>query len=111
LKNTDNTVLNVKDLQTYFKTDDGVVKAVNGVSFELHERETLGLVGESACGKSVTNLSIMKLIPSPPGKIIGGEVIFEGQDILKMDEAKIRKIRGNKISMIFQDPMTSLNPF
>jgi len=105
------TVLEVKDLQTYFKTDAGIVKAVDGVSFTIHEGETLGIVGESGSGKSVTNLSIMRLIPSPPGKIVGGQVLFEGKDILKMTESEMRDIRGDKISMIFQDPMTSLNPF
>jgi len=104
-------LLQVKDLKTYFKTDAGVVKAVDGVSFDLYPGETLGIVGESGCGKSVTNLSIMKLIPSPPGKIVGGEVIFNGENILELPEERLRKIRGNSISMIFQDPMTSLNPF
>ncbi|HPE93673.1 MAG TPA: ABC transporter ATP-binding protein, partial [Sphaerochaeta sp.] len=104
-------VLEVKDLRTYFKTDTGIVKAVDGVSFTLHEGETLGIVGESGSGKSVTNLSIMRLIPSPPGKVVGGEALFEGVDILKLSEKEMREIRGNKISMIFQDPMTSLNPF
>ena len=104
-------VLEVKDLKTYFKTDAGIVKAVDGVSFTLHEGETLGIVGESGSGKSVTNLSIMRLIPSPPGKVVGGEALFEGVDILKLSEREMREIRGNKISMIFQDPMTSLNPF
>lgn len=108
---TDTALLDVKDLKTYFLTDAGIVKAVDGVSFTLHEGETLGLVGESGSGKSVTNLSIMRLIPSPPGKIVGGEIVFEGQDILKLPEKELRKIRGNKVSMIFQDPMTSLNPF
>lgn len=105
------TILDVKDLKTYFLTDAGVVKAVDGVSFSVQEAETLGIVGESGCGKSVTNLSIMRLIPSPPGKIVGGEIMFEGQDILKLPEKELRNIRGNKVSMIFQDPMTSLNPF
>ena len=105
------TVLSVKDLKTYFKTDAGIVKAVDGVSFDLHEEETLGIVGESGSGKSVTNLSIMRLIPSPPGKIAGGQVIFDGQDILQLPEKELLNIRGNKVSMIFQDPMTSLNPF
>ncbi len=105
------TILDVKDLKTYFLTDAGVVKAVDGVSFSVQEAETLGIVGESGCGKSVTNLSIMRLIPSPPGKIVGGEIMFEGQDILKLPEKDLRSIRGNKVSMIFQDPMTSLNPF
>lgn len=104
-------ILQVKGLKTYFKTDAGIVKSVDGVSFDIAKGETLGIVGESGSGKSVTNLSIMRLIPSPPGKIAGGEIIFEGQDILKMNDDEVRKIRGNKISMIFQDPMTSLNPF
>lgn len=104
-------ILQVKDLQTYFKTDAGILKAVDGVSFDVHRGETVGLVGESGCGKSVTNLSIMKLVPSPPGKVVGGEVLYDGKDILKMPEKELRNIRGNKISMIFQDPMTSLNPF
>lgn len=108
---TDNVILKVRDLQTHFRTDEGVVKAVDGVSFDLHAGETLAIVGESGSGKSVTNLSIMNLIPSPPGKIVGGEVWYDGKDILKMSDREIRTIRGNKISMIFQDPMTSLNPF
>jgi oligopeptide transport system ATP-binding protein len=104
-------VLEVKNLRTHFFTDDGVVKAVDDVSFTLHKGEVLGIVGESGSGKSVTNLSVMKLVQTPPGKIIGGEVIFKGEDILKMDEKQLRHLRGAKISMIFQDPMTSLNPF
>ena len=106
-----NVILRVDGLKTYFGTDEGVVKAVDGVSFELHEGETLGLVGESGSGKSVTNLSVMKLIPSPPGKIVGGRVLFRGDDILVMSNEQIRRLRGDSISMIFQDPMTSLNPF
>lgn len=104
-------VLKVDDLKTYFNTDDGIVKAVDGVSFDLHKGETLGIVGESGCGKSVSNLSILKLIPSPPGKIMSGSALLNGQDIFKMSNDKIRRLRGNRISMIFQDPMTSLNPF
>lgn len=104
-------ILKVEDLKTYFNTNDGIVKAVNGVDFELHRGETLGIVGESGCGKSVTNLSIMKLIPSPPGKIMGGKAIFNGTDIFEMPDDEVRRLRGGKISMIFQDPMTSLNPF
>ncbi|MFW6360462.1 MAG: ABC transporter ATP-binding protein [Spirochaetota bacterium] len=104
-------ILQVKDLKTYFKTDDGTVKAVDGVSFSLKRKESLGIVGESGSGKSVTNLSILRLIPSPPGKIVGGSVMLEETDILKLPKSKLRTIRGNKISMIFQDPMTSLNPF
>ncbi len=103
-------LLEVRNLHTQFFTQDGVVKAVDGVSFRLMSGETLGLVGESGCGKSITALSIMRLIPSPPGKIVSGEVLFEGEDILKMRDDEIRSIRGRKIAMIFQDPMTSLNP-
>jgi len=105
------TVLEVKNLRTHFFTDDGVVKAVDDVSFSLRKGEVIGIVGESGSGKSVTNLSVMKLVQTPPGKIIGGEVIFKGEDILKMNEKQLRQLRGAKISMIFQDPMTSLNPF
>jgi oligopeptide transport system ATP-binding protein len=103
-------LLQVKDLQTQFFTQDGVVKAVNGISYELNEGETLGIVGESGSGKSVGVMSLMRLIPSPPGKIVGGEVLFEERDLLKVSDDEIRSIRGNKIAMIFQDPMTSLNP-
>jgi oligopeptide transport system ATP-binding protein len=104
------TVLEVKNLETNFHTQDGTVHAVNGISFNLAEGETLGVVGESGCGKSVTMLSIMGLIPRPPGKIIAGEAIFGKQDLLKIPERELRSIRGAQISMIFQDPMTSLNP-
>ena len=103
-------LLEVRDLKTQFFTRDGVVHAVDGVSFELAAGETLGLVGESGCGKSVTALSLMRLIPQPPGKIVQGSIVFDGQDILKMDDDDVRSIRGNNIAMIFQDPMTSLNP-
>ncbi len=108
---TDEIILSVQDLKTYFKTDEGIVKAVDGVNFELHKGETLGIVGESGSGKSVTNLSIINMIQSPPGWIAGGKVSFMGKDLLKMPAKELRKIRGNKISMVFQDPMTSLNPF
>jgi oligopeptide transport system ATP-binding protein len=108
---TDEVILQVKDLKTYFHVDEGIVKAVDGVSFNLRKGETLGIVGESGSGKSVTNLSIINMIPNPPGRIAGGEVLFMGKDLLKMPINEIRQIRGNKISMIFQDPMTSLNPF
>ena len=108
---TNEKILQVKNLQAHFKTDAGIVKAVDGVSFDLHKGEMLAIVGESGSGKSVTNLAIMNLIPNPPGKIVGGEVWYNGQDILKMNKKEIRRLRGNKISMIFQDPMTSLNPF
>ncbi|HRE40129.1 MAG TPA: ABC transporter ATP-binding protein [Ignavibacteria bacterium] len=103
-------LLEVKNLKTYFYTDDGVSKAVDDVSFNLEKGETLGIVGESGCGKSVTSLSIMRLIATPPGKIAGGEILFKGRDILKISEKEMREIRGNDISMIFQEPMTSLNP-
>lgn len=103
-------LLEVTDLQTQFFTQDGVVKAVNGLNYTLDEGETLGVVGESGCGKSVGVMSLIKLIPSPPGKVVAGEVLFDGQDLLQMGDSEIRSIRGNKIGMIFQDPMTSLNP-
>ena len=103
-------LLQIKDLRTYFFTEDGVVKAVDGVTYDIQPGEILGLVGESGCGKSVSALSVLRLIPNPPGKIVSGEIIFEGEDILKMDEDEVRHIRGNKIGMIFQEPMTSLNP-
>jgi len=103
-------LLDVRNLEVRFFTRDGVVHAVNGVSFQLHEGETLGIVGESGSGKSVTMLSILRLIPQPPGRITKGEVLFQGVDLLKLDEADIRRIRGSKIAMVFQDPMTSLNP-
>ena len=103
-------VLEVRDLRTHFFTDDGAVRAVEGVSFDVGEGETLGVVGESGCGKSVTSLSILRLIPSPPGRIVGGTIRFRGTNLLELSESEMRKIRGNEISMIFQEPMTSLNP-
>jgi oligopeptide transport system ATP-binding protein len=103
-------LLDVKGLETQFKTPDGIVHAVNGVSFGLKEGETLGVVGESGCGKSVTMLSILGLIASPPGKVIAGEALFFGQDLLKIPKEELRHVRGSQIAMIFQDPMTSLNP-
>ncbi|NLY52309.1 MAG: ABC transporter ATP-binding protein [Firmicutes bacterium] len=103
-------LLEVRGLKTYFYTEDGVVPAVDGVDFVLNKGETIGIVGESGCGKSVTSLSIMRLIPDPPGKIIDGEILFEGSNLLEKTEAEMRDIRGNDISMIFQEPMTSLNP-
>jgi len=106
----DTPLLQVRDLKTYFFTDDGVVKAVDGVSYDVQAGETLGLVGESGCGKSVSALSLLRLIPNPPGKIVGGQVLFDGEDLLQMDEDEIRHVRGNKIAMVFQEPMTSLNP-
>jgi oligopeptide transport system ATP-binding protein len=105
------TLLSVRNLKTYFYSEGTVVKAVDDVSFDLKRGETLGIVGESGSGKSVTNLSILRLIPYPPGKIVGGEVNFHGQDLMKLSEGEIRRIRGKRIAMIFQDPMTSLNPF
>ncbi len=105
------TILLVKGLKTYFHTEDGVVKAVDGVTFDLKKGETLGIVGESGSGKSVANLSIMRLIQEPPGKIVDGEIIFDGIDVRKLGIDEVRKIRGRRIAMIFQDPMTSLNPF
>jgi len=103
-------LLSVRDLKVYFETEDGLVPAVDGISFDLKKGGTLGIVGESGCGKSVTSLAIMRLIPTPPGRIVGGQILFEGEDLLKKSPAEMRKIRGNEISMIFQEPMTSLNP-
>src|SRR5919199_1624607 len=107
----DGNILEVKDLKTYFFTEDGTVKAVDGITFDLKRGETLGIVGESGSGKSVTNLSIIRLIPDPPGRIVSGEILFDGQDVMALPTDEVRKIRGKRISMIFQDPMTSLNPF
>src|SRR5438876_1162150 len=100
-------LLDVRNLHTQFFTDDGVIKAVDDVSFAVARRETLGLVGESGCGKSVTSLSVLRLVP-PPGKITGGQMLWKGQDLLTLSEAQMRDIRGNDIAMIFQEPMTSL---
>jgi oligopeptide transport system ATP-binding protein len=104
------SLLEIRNLKTRFHTDDGIVKAVNGVSYNMEVGEILGVVGESGCGKSVHALSLMRLIPSPPGEIESGEVWFDGRDILKLSEAELRQIRGRDIAMVFQDPMTSLNP-
>ena len=103
-------LLEVKNLQTYFYTKAGVAPAINDISFSVGKGKTLGVVGESGCGKSMTALSIMKLIPDPPGRIVGGQILFEGRDLLKLEERAMREIRGKEISMIFQEPMTSLNP-
>jgi oligopeptide transport system ATP-binding protein len=111
MSNQNGTLLSVNDLKTYFQTEDGVVKAVDGISFELKKGETLGIVGESGSGKSVTNLSVMRLIPEPPGKIVNGDIIFDGIDVRKLSIEDVRKLRGKRMAMIFQDPMTSLNPF
>ncbi|MDP4171313.1 MAG: ABC transporter ATP-binding protein [Bacillota bacterium] len=104
------TVVSVKDLKTYFYTEDGVVPAIDGVSFDVRKGETLAIVGESGSGKSVTSLSIMRLIPTPPGKIVNGDILFQNESLLEKSDKEMRQIRGNKISMIFQEPMTSLNP-
>jgi peptide/nickel transport system ATP-binding protein len=104
------SVLEVKGLKTSFFTDDGEVPAVNDIDFYVKPGEILGIVGESGCGKSVTSLSVMGLVPSPPGKIVGGEILFKGEDLTKASERRMRQIRGNEIAMIFQEPMTSLNP-
>ena len=109
-RGTNGTLLTVRDLRTYFSTEDGTVKAVDGISFNLNAGETLGIVGESGSGKSVANLSILRLIPDPPGKV-SGSIIFRGRDVLKLSSREIRALRGKRIAMIFQDPMTSLNPF
>ena len=103
-------LLDVRDLHTYFYTRDGVVKAVDGISYDVNEGETVAVVGESGCGKSVSALSLLRLIPDPPGKIVGGEMLFEGRDLRKLTPPEIRRVRGNEIAMVFQEPMTSLNP-
>ena len=103
-------VLQVRDLKTYFYTEEGTVPAVDGLDFDLHKGETLAIVGESGCGKSVTSLSILRIVPTPPGRILDGEILYKGEDLLKKTEKQMRSIRGNEISMIFQEPLTSLNP-
>ena len=110
VRSNGSVVLEVEDLRTHFVTRWGLVKAVDGVSFQLRAGETLGLVGESGSGKSVTALSIMQLVPSPPGRIVGGRVLLEGDDLLQADESRMSQVRGGKIAMILQDPMTALNP-
>ena len=104
------SLLEVKNLMTHFFTQEGVVKAVDGISYSVEEGEVVGIVGESGCGKSVGAMSIMRLVASPPGRIVGGEVLFEGEDLVQADDDRLRDIRGNRISMVFQEPMTSLNP-
>lgn len=103
-------LLQVRDLQVEFHTDKGVARALDGISFDVMPGETLGIVGESGCGKSVTSLAILGLIPSPPGRIVGGQILFQGQDLLKLSEREMRKVRGKDIAMIFQEPMTALDP-
>ncbi|MDP2969371.1 MAG: ABC transporter ATP-binding protein [Deltaproteobacteria bacterium] len=105
-----NPLLEVRSLTTRFFTEDGVVRAVENVSFEIFPGEILSLVGESGCGKSVTGLSLLRLIPIPPGKIVSGELLFDGRDLMELEEKEMERVRGNDISMIFQEPMTSLNP-
>ncbi len=105
-----NILLSVKDLKVYFRSDDELARAVDGVSFDVNREETVCLVGESGCGKTVTGLSILGLIPRPPGEIVAGSILFKGQNLLDFDEAQLQKIRGNHIAMVFQEPLTSLNP-
>lgn len=105
-----NVILEVKDLETTFFTDDGNIAAVDHISFAIHEGEVLAIVGESGCGKSVTSLSIMGLVPSPPGKITSGEILLNGKDLTTLSDKQMRSIRGKDVAMIFQEPMTSLNP-
>ena len=107
---TNQPIIQIKNLKTYFKTDEGIAHAVDDVSFSVYPGETLGIVGESGCGKSVTSLSMMKLIPQPPGYFAGGQILYKDRNILDIPESEMRQIRGNKIAMIFQEPMTSLNP-
>ncbi|OZT12744.1 peptide ABC transporter ATP-binding protein [Priestia aryabhattai] len=107
---TQNVILEIKNLHTHFFSKKGITKAVDGIDLTLHEGETLGIVGESGCGKSMTSLSILRLVPTPPGKIVEGSIKLKGKDILTMSEEELRHVRGNQISMIFQEPMTSLNP-
>jgi len=109
-READGPLLMVRDLVVRFRTHDAVIHAVNGVTFDVAEGETVGLVGESGCGKSVTNLAIMRLLPKPAGRIEGGRVVFDGQDLVALPESEVREIRGRDVAMIFQDPMTSLNP-
>jgi oligopeptide/dipeptide ABC transporter ATP-binding protein len=106
----DATLLDIRGLQTYFHTYEGISRAVDGVDLTVGRGETVGIVGESGCGKSVTALSILRLVPDPPGRIVGGEILFQGENLLNKDLSSMRKVRGNRISMIFQEPMTSLNP-
>jgi len=104
-------LLEVKDLRVYFRSEEGTVKAVDGISFEVKQGETLGIVGESGSGKTVANLSLMRLIPEPPGEIVSGSVMLRSRDVLKLSASDLRRLRGKQVAMIFQDPMTALNPF
>ena len=106
----ESAVLRIEDLRTQFLAHGGIARAVDGVSYHVNRGETLGVVGESGCGKSVTALSVMRLVPDPPGRIVGGRVLLHGRDLLELDEPAMRRVRGNQIGMIFQEPMTSLNP-
>ncbi len=110
MESGNNFLLKIRNLHTYFFSDEGVAKAVDGVDLELEEGGTLGVVGESGCGKSVTALSIMRLVPDPPGRVVEGEILFNGVNLLTLPDGEMRRIRGRSISMIFQEPMTSLNP-
>ena len=110
MNNKNEIILEIKDLKTYFHTHEGILKAVDGLSYNVRKGECIGIVGESACGKSVSAMSILRLIPSPPGIIEGGKIIFKDEDLLKVSEERMREIRGNKIAMVFQEPTTSLNP-
>src|SRR4029453_4907195 len=103
-------LLEIKGLKTHFFTDEGVVRAVDGIDLRIDKGETLGVVGESGCGKTVTALSIMKLIPMPPGRIVEGQIVYEGRDLVTLPPGQMRKVRGKEIAMVFQEPMTSLNP-
>lgn len=110
-ENTNGNLLSVRDLRVYFHSEEGTVKAVDGISFDLKQGETLGIVGESGSGKTVANLSLMRLIPEPPGEIVSGSVVLRGRDVLKLSASELRDLRGKQLAMIFQDPMTALNPF
>src|ERR1700730_3856815 len=106
----DSSIIQVRNLSVQFRTDEGIIEAVKNISFDVPRGKTVGLVGESGSGKSVTSLAVMRLIPNPPGKITNGQILLNGKDLLKISESEMRHIRGNEISMIFQEPMTSLNP-
>ncbi len=110
MNEVETATLTAKNLQTHFFTEEGVVKAVDGVSLTIHQGQSLGLVGESGCGKSMTALSILRLVPDPPGKIVAGEIHFQGEDLLQLSEKRMRRVRGKKIAMVFQEPSTSMNP-